>query len=234
MLWSVTATKSSPREIACTASSGTVRAPSEWTVCACRSPASHSRPGAAGSQRRRGRSPGTAAPAPQPGRRPRQPREPAQAREPAQTRGPRPGRGPGLVREHHPVLGQCAGHPARRLRLAHRFRRHLVPPPSAGSRYRPIATCHTPATLPPAGSPGVAPAARPRTTTARRPTSRGTRRPEAAEVEHRPAVALVRQRHPQRRRPRPDLDRKVMQGRGHHVLERPGSRMPDQRPHAPI
>ena len=55
VLWSVTARKSSPCSVASRASSGTVSAPSECTVCACRSPASQRCPGRAGSSRRGGR-----------------------------------------------------------------------------------------------------------------------------------------------------------------------------------
>jgi hypothetical protein len=59
VLWSVTAMKSRPRRTARAASSGTVIAPSEWTVCVCRSPASQRYPGRDGSERPAGRSPGT-------------------------------------------------------------------------------------------------------------------------------------------------------------------------------
>ena len=51
VLWSVTARKSRPCPAARRASSATVYVPSEWTVWACRSPASHRCPGGAGSAR---------------------------------------------------------------------------------------------------------------------------------------------------------------------------------------
>ena len=117
-------------------------APSEWTVCACRSPASHVRPGAAGSDRRPGRSPGAGAAPPAP-----------------------------AVNHHpvrrHPVTDTPSTTTPSAASASATRRAQPAPPitsavtsyrtPSAGTLYSPIATCHSPATTSPARYPGVAP-----------------------------------------------------------------------------
>ena len=106
-------------------------APSECTVCECRSPASHVRPEAAGSERRPGRSPAKAP-------------TPAGANDDAAS-DPTPSAASASATQP-----AASAPPATSAVTSYRT-------PSAGTWYSPIATCHNPATTSPGRYPGVAP-----------------------------------------------------------------------------